>query len=325
MNDGKDLERLVAIIQEACKTRPETVIYQNYLIDNTAGRKREIDILITSKVSDFEVNIAIECKDYKGKIPVEKVEAFNSKCLRIKGLHKKVMVSSKGFQADAIEAAREFDIDLLELRNVLEDEVLDWISLDSIKGIGKPRTQIEIAGGIAINWNAEDAHLLPEIDWNLMIYSDQDDEAKPLEDLTITEINENLDKLESLAMMKFIESKGHFPFVLETPCEITFPKHFYTKTKDNRKCYIRKISLNAITTIDEVEISKDVKKYQDQALSKSKAELITIKHNAGNQIHLVNLAGNEDAQIFYTDKDGKQIKLQTLSRYDPKTDRWEFY
>jgi len=89
MNNGKQIEKLVRLIQEALKDFPGTQIFSNYKITNNSGRKREIDVLLKTNINGYEIIIAIECKDYKTPIPVEKIEAFNSKCQRIKGISKK--------------------------------------------------------------------------------------------------------------------------------------------------------------------------------------------------------------------------------------------
>ena len=86
MNDGKKLEQLVRFVQETLKNVPDTEIFSNYKIENISGRKREIDVFIKSQINGMDIKIAIKCKDYKNAIPVEKIEAFNSKCQRINGI-----------------------------------------------------------------------------------------------------------------------------------------------------------------------------------------------------------------------------------------------
>ncbi|MCB0853259.1 MAG: restriction endonuclease, partial [Bacteroidetes bacterium] len=88
---------------------------------------REIDILIKSSINGMEILIAIECKNFKKPIPVEKIEAFHSKCLRIKGISKKVFVSSNGYQADAFGAAKDFEIDLYHLNEISQNAIVEWL------------------------------------------------------------------------------------------------------------------------------------------------------------------------------------------------------
>lgn len=75
-SNGKQLEHIVCLIEESFKDSQNTTIYSNHKIQNKDGRNREFDILITTKVNEYEINIAIECKDYKSKVSVDKIEAF---------------------------------------------------------------------------------------------------------------------------------------------------------------------------------------------------------------------------------------------------------
>jgi len=129
---GKSLENIIALIQETLKDSPNTNVFKNYKIENTAGRDREIDVLIKSNINGFNMKIAIECKDYKARVSVEKIEAFDSKCRRIKGINKKVFISSNGFQLDAINAAKEFDIELQIASNLDSNFVANWFPITSI-------------------------------------------------------------------------------------------------------------------------------------------------------------------------------------------------
>ena len=127
MNDGKQLEKLVRLVQETFKNVSETEIYSRYRIPNLSGRNREIDVYIETIVNGAQIKIAIECKDYKHPIPVKEIEAFYGKCKRIKGITKKIFVSSNGFQADAKNAAKDFNISLYEFQNVTIDVVQSWL------------------------------------------------------------------------------------------------------------------------------------------------------------------------------------------------------
>lgn len=124
---GKELEKLVRLIQESLKDSPHTIIHSNYKIPNTSGRKREIDILIESRINDFNIKIAIECKDYARAVSVDKIEGFNSMCDRIPEINKKIFVSTNGYQADAINAARDYKIELYQLQNINHKTINGWI------------------------------------------------------------------------------------------------------------------------------------------------------------------------------------------------------
>jgi len=62
VNNGKELESLVQLIQETLKDPTNTIIYNNVKVKNNSGVKREFDILIETKINGFLLKIAIECK-----------------------------------------------------------------------------------------------------------------------------------------------------------------------------------------------------------------------------------------------------------------------
>lgn len=106
MNDGRKVEKLVRLIQEAIKDFPNVEIFSNYEIKNKSGRKREIDVLLKTTVNSFEIIIAIECKDYKNAVPVEKIEAFNSKMkLFYISLYNKYLASRKSRIGNDLETS----------------------------------------------------------------------------------------------------------------------------------------------------------------------------------------------------------------------------
>lgn len=135
MRKGKLLECTLRIVQESLKDKDDTEIYSNHEIINSAGRRREFDIVIKSFINGFNLTVVMECKDYAGPVAVEKIEAFHSKCLRIPEINKKVFVSRRGFQADAIKAAEEFGIETYEVEDVEEELIKSWFSVSLIKPV----------------------------------------------------------------------------------------------------------------------------------------------------------------------------------------------
>ncbi|CCH55127.1 hypothetical protein BN8_04363 [Fibrisoma limi BUZ 3] len=118
LKSGRPFEKMVALIQEAYRDLPHTKIYTNHLVKDRLGKNREFDVFIVTKVNGYDFRIAIECKDYVGPVPVEKIEAFNSKCSTVSNINKKVLISSNGFQSGAIENAAHFDIELQTLSTI---------------------------------------------------------------------------------------------------------------------------------------------------------------------------------------------------------------
>lgn len=129
---GKRLEYIIQIIQETLKDSPNTIIHKNYKIENIGGRMREFDVFIESKINNFDIKIAIECKDYKIPVSAEKIEAFETKCNRIPGINKKVFVSSNGFQKEAKNVAKDCNIELQTASTITPSSIIGWFSLSSI-------------------------------------------------------------------------------------------------------------------------------------------------------------------------------------------------
>jgi hypothetical protein len=137
MKQGDLLEKTLRIVQESQKDNENTEIFSNYKIENSSGRKREFDIAIKTIVSGFELLVVVECKDYMTPVPVEKIEAFHSKCLRIPIINKKIFVSRNGFQADAIIAANEFGIECYDIENIDPDIVKAWYAISMITPVSR--------------------------------------------------------------------------------------------------------------------------------------------------------------------------------------------
>jgi len=89
-------------------------------------RKRQFDGYYEIDRGEFlePIKVAIECKNYGSAVPVEKVEAFTTKLNTCK-INKGIMVSYRGFQRSAILQAREASIELIEFRELKEDDLKD--------------------------------------------------------------------------------------------------------------------------------------------------------------------------------------------------------
>lgn len=98
-------------------------IEQRVKIPAPYGRPREIDILLTYRDSESkERRAAIECKNYKNAVSVEKIDAFTTKCRNLR-VDKAIFFSKNGFQQAAIASAGYNNIQLVELRAPNEK---DW-------------------------------------------------------------------------------------------------------------------------------------------------------------------------------------------------------
>lgn len=94
---------------------------------------RQFDVTIRFRHGLYDYLTVIECKDYKGQVPVEKVEAFVTKSADVRA-HSAVMASTSGFQEGAEQVARSHNMTLI---HVTEQSEIDL----SVFGIqwGAPR------------------------------------------------------------------------------------------------------------------------------------------------------------------------------------------
>jgi hypothetical protein len=141
MKPGKLLEITLRIVQESLKDNPDTEIFTNYKIRNRSGRLREFDLAIKAQVNKFNILTVIECKDYKHPVSVEKIEAFHSKCERIPEINKLVFVSRNGFQPDAINAAKDFGIEIYNIENLDINTIANWLSISMLTPV---RVQLKL-------------------------------------------------------------------------------------------------------------------------------------------------------------------------------------
>lgn len=127
MRKGHFFETLVKLIQESFRDKKETQILQRHKLLNTAGRKREFDVVIKTSSNNYPILIVIECKDSAKSIPVEKMEAFITKCNRIPSINKRIFVSRCGYHADAVNAAKEADVILYEFKDIDSSAIQSWV------------------------------------------------------------------------------------------------------------------------------------------------------------------------------------------------------
>jgi hypothetical protein len=132
MKSHEIFETVVHVVQTAFKEHPNATVHKRYKVLNRAGRKREIDVLIMNAIDREEHTIAIECKDLKRPVSVTTVEAFKAKCERIPSVKRMIIVSRSGFQKDAINAAKEFGIELHGLERITHEHVKSWYNQKSV-------------------------------------------------------------------------------------------------------------------------------------------------------------------------------------------------
>jgi Restriction endonuclease len=115
---GKILEQVVAMLHDVEGVKVET----NVKLTPKSGDKSrtcEFDVLVTSQVAGYPIRVAIQCKNYSGKVTRAKVGEFKD-ALDDVGIPYQhgIIVCVHGFQSGAIKRAQELGIRTLELEGL---------------------------------------------------------------------------------------------------------------------------------------------------------------------------------------------------------------
>ncbi|MCH4243346.1 restriction endonuclease [Acinetobacter gerneri] len=170
-NTGKDYEEFVqtlyqAIIKSESFNLPGhkniDVEINKFILDKN-GIERQFDIYWEYTLADITYKTVIECKDYKQKISIEKIDSFIGKISDIPGL-RGLFASKNGYQSGALTKAQQHNIELLIVRSQNDS---DWIDSD-----GNPLLK-------KIHFNATAIPPAMIINFELLLPKD----AKPIENM----------------------------------------------------------------------------------------------------------------------------------------------
>lgn len=119
---GKLLEGIVAAMHSV----PGVIVRTNVWVPavNSPERKREIDVLIDGAVAGYPIRIPIECKNERGLVNPEQIDAFEGK-LRDIGLSgsQGIYVAARGFTRGALGRAKQAGIRTLLLSGLSPDRL----------------------------------------------------------------------------------------------------------------------------------------------------------------------------------------------------------
>lgn len=315
-NKGKQFEKTIRLIQETFKDSENTKIFSNYKIPNESGNNREIDILIISKINDFEIYIAIECKDYNKKIPVEKIEAFQSKCDRIKQINKKIFVSSKGFQSDSINSAKYYGIELFTADELTSDALTNLIPIKQIKPELLP-----IINNAILTFEADEKSL-SEIKegYDGEIFQEGSDFVKNLKDIAFDAVRKNPKEFFGLALLQWMKSKekNEKEMIFPINFELTFHDYYFKKSNEE-KIKLLKGEFEVLIKFGFVVPQLISGRTFKDSNGKTKANSVNIQVKENVETDIV-IKPNEGLDIYLTENEKTQ-KLKTLFTYNPKTDK----
>lgn len=313
VNSGKELEDLVRLIQETLKDPKNTIIYSNAKVKNNSGTKREIDILIETEINNFNLKIAIECKDYKTPISVEKIEAFKGKCDRIPDINKKVFVSTHGYQKDAVKAAREFGIALYSVKDIDSSTILSWFP---IKQLGL-RMLLKDYRFALIATEDELHNLNSQPGLHKFFFKD-----KVIDDLNyfvFEQLKEHKSQIWDLNLLEFMRgnSNEQIDKITNMPFKIEFSNRSFISAGDGLTYPVGEITGSIDTWLVETVPDKIISK-SFITNDETQAKYISLENVAYGKTEIVLTASKR--KMFHTDLGGNRMELKTLGIYDPKTD-----
>lgn len=131
-NDGKDYEQFVKSLQQALLNSEDLIKQNNIVIEankkliDSCGIKREFDLYWEYELAGVVYKTVIECKDYKSRVSVEKIDALIGKTRDLPDI-KPVFATKTGYQSGAKAKAEFNKIDLLIVREQSDD---DWEDSD---------------------------------------------------------------------------------------------------------------------------------------------------------------------------------------------------
>jgi len=154
-NNGKAFEDLTeAIYRELLRGDPDVEIDRNVRVAAPEGY-REVDVLIRTKVGPFSLTTIIECRDRKGAVGIEQIDAFHSKMRDLKA-SKGVMVSRNGFSRSARQKCARLGIDLYRAGDTLNP---DHFAYDMPVGF-----MVLTIGDISPSWSLQERDLA-DVSW----------------------------------------------------------------------------------------------------------------------------------------------------------------
>lgn len=125
MRQGRELEVVVSLIEQALSNAPVTIRSPDYVIGRS-GQRREVDVSIRGTLGSAEVFVAVECRDRSQVQGVGWIDEVRGKHDDI-GASKTIVVCSSSFSEPAIQTAETYGISLRTLDEISEPEILTWI------------------------------------------------------------------------------------------------------------------------------------------------------------------------------------------------------
>ena len=125
---GRDLERLVAVLEEILRPEELFIRSPDHVRDTVTGGLREVDVSIRA-TGDSPVIAICECRDRTSIEDVTWVEQVVTKARDLEGSPPAVLVSSSGFSAPARKKADTYGHDVRLVTSVTLEEFRSWFQM----------------------------------------------------------------------------------------------------------------------------------------------------------------------------------------------------
>lgn len=133
MKAGKEYELLVEKMYQSLEPKA-IVTHDDYIYDDRAKIKRQIDVSIKHKLAGIDLLIIVQVKDYKIKADIKVVDQF-IQVVRDLNANKGILVCSKGFSAAALTKAKSYGIECLTVNSALKKSWETVIEVPVLKNI----------------------------------------------------------------------------------------------------------------------------------------------------------------------------------------------
>jgi len=122
---GRDLERLVATIEELLGSADVEIKSPDYVIGVNSGARREIDVSLRTRVGSVEILVILEVRDRKDIEDVTWIEQLATKRDDVRA-SKVVAISSAGFSKGARELAERLGVELRSVDSLTGESIANW-------------------------------------------------------------------------------------------------------------------------------------------------------------------------------------------------------
>ena len=179
---SEELEILVQKIQK--QLAPDATVEHNVKLEGRDSKtERQIDVLVTQKIGQYEMILAIECKDYKRPADVNIVGGFHT-VLNDIGAHKGALVCPSGFSQAAKDMAKSYQI---ELYSLVDTDPHKWTVKATVPSVFD---FIDAGISFGISCSPPGPFILPQNFLDLMVYDKDGNEIGNTWEHTINKWNE---------------------------------------------------------------------------------------------------------------------------------------